>query len=154
MNTTKQKRLTRENNLDCDRTIVYVYDKGGNITQKTSYAYMLGDITSETEIKNKAVYVYSDPVRKDKLTSFEYTDYEDSDNSFSSAMAYIFEKSSRPVKFLGANDPMIICKVDRNSRRSLHELLGRFEPIEKICPRISVFTEEDGFGLPRFRTKE
>ena len=81
-------QLTRENNLDYDRTIVYVYDKGGNITQKTSYAYTLGDITPETEIKNKAVYVYSDPVWKDKLTSFEYTDYEDSDNSFSSAVEY------------------------------------------------------------------
>lgn len=50
------------------------------------------------------------------------------------AVDYIFEKSSRPVKFLGGNDPMIICKVDRNSRRSLHELLGWFEPIEKNMP--------------------
>ena len=81
-------QVTRENNLDYNRTIVYVYDKGGNMTQKTSYAYTLGDITPETAMKNKAVYVYSDPVWKDKLTSFEYTDYEDSSNSFVSAVEY------------------------------------------------------------------
>ena len=81
-------QLVRENNLDYNCTIVYVYDKGGNITEKTSYAYTLGDITDETAVKNKAVYVYSDPVWKDKLTSFEYTDYEDSSNSFVSAVEY------------------------------------------------------------------
>ena len=81
-------QVTRENNLDYNCTIVYVYDKGGNMTQKTSYTYTLGDITPETAVKNKAVYVYSDPVWKDKLTSFEYTDYEDSSNSFVSAVEY------------------------------------------------------------------
>ena len=35
----------RENILEDDKTIVYVYDIGGNIVSKTEYTNILGEIT-------------------------------------------------------------------------------------------------------------
>lgn len=59
-------QLTRENNLDTNKTVVYTYDNGGNITQKQEYAYTTGSLGTATATIN---YSY-DSTWKDKLTNY------------------------------------------------------------------------------------
>ena len=59
-------QLTRENNLDTNRTIVYTYDDGGNITQKKEYAYTTG---TPGTVVNTINYSY-DSIWCDKLTNY------------------------------------------------------------------------------------
>ena len=59
-------QLTRENNLDTNKTVVYTYDNGGNITQKQEYAYTTGALGTATATIN---YSY-DSTWKDKLTNY------------------------------------------------------------------------------------
>ena len=40
-------RLTRENNYDLDKTIIYEYDNSGNLFRRKEYAYTTGTISSE-----------------------------------------------------------------------------------------------------------
>ena len=61
-------QLKRENNVDLDKTIVYTYDNGGNITTKTEYPY-----TTETALgtATKTITYGYDTEWKDKLTSYD-----------------------------------------------------------------------------------
>jgi len=60
--------LVRENNKVLDKTIIYSYDKGGNILSKREYEYT----TAETPATLVKEYTYQyDDVWKDKLTSFD-----------------------------------------------------------------------------------
>jgi len=60
-------QLTRENNVYKNKTIVYNYDSGGNITSKVEYAYTTGTLGTPTATIN---YGYTDTNWKDKLTSY------------------------------------------------------------------------------------
>lgn len=62
-------QLVRENNAELNKTVVYVYDKGGNIAQKKEYAYSTGELGEAVSIIN---YTY-DSVWKDKLTAYGNT---------------------------------------------------------------------------------
>ena len=59
-------QLTRENNLDTNKTVVYIYDNGGNITQRKEYAYTTDALDTATATVN---YSY-DSTWQDKLTSY------------------------------------------------------------------------------------
>ena len=60
-------QLRRENNLDTNKTIIYTYDNGGNITKKTEYPCTTsGTLGTATATIN---YTY-DSTWKDKLTSY------------------------------------------------------------------------------------
>jgi RHS repeat-associated protein len=59
--------VTREDNKVLNKTIVYSYDAGGNITNKVQYAYTTGNLGIATSTIN---YGYGDSNWKDKLTSY------------------------------------------------------------------------------------
>jgi RHS repeat-associated protein len=60
--------VTREDNAVLNKTIVYNYDSGGNITSKVEYAYTTGTLGAATKTVN---YGYGDSNWKDKLTSYD-----------------------------------------------------------------------------------
>lgn len=60
-------QLIRENNLDTNKTIIYTYDNGGNITNRKEYAYTTGTVGIATDTIS---YTY-DSIWKDKLTSYD-----------------------------------------------------------------------------------
>ena len=62
-------QLVREDNLDLNKTIIYSYDLGGNITSTTEYAYQMGSTVSGTPTITNT-YSYTDSNWKDKLTSY------------------------------------------------------------------------------------
>ncbi|MBR7177764.1 MAG: hypothetical protein IKD26_06100 [Clostridia bacterium] len=57
-------RLVRENNSAIDKTIIWSYDVGGNITSRTEYAYTTGSVGTATATYT---YEYDDDIWKDKL---------------------------------------------------------------------------------------
>ena len=59
-------QLVRENNAYTEKSYVYVYDKGGNITQKIEYEYSEGALVESLSTVN---YTY-DTAWKDKLTAY------------------------------------------------------------------------------------
>ena len=62
-------QLVREDNAYLNKTFVYSYDLGGNITSKEEYAYQTGSTVSGTPTAT-ATYTYGDSNWKDKLTAF------------------------------------------------------------------------------------
>ncbi len=60
-------QLTRENNVDLNKTIVYTYNSGGNITKRTEYPYTTGTLGTATKTIS---YTY-DSTWKDKLTKYD-----------------------------------------------------------------------------------
>ena len=64
----KLGQLVRENNVEENKTRVYNYDNGGNITSINEYAYTIGDLGSVTKT---IPYAYTDTNWKDKLTSYD-----------------------------------------------------------------------------------
>lgn len=66
-------QLVRENILEDNKTILYVYDVGGNIVSKTEYEYTLNDITSEVTPENVSTYSYNNSFMKDVLTHYTST---------------------------------------------------------------------------------
>ena len=63
-------QLVRENNVAANKTWVYSYDTGGNITQVKEYAYTTGTPGTALSTIN---YTYGDSNWKDKLTSYNGT---------------------------------------------------------------------------------
>ena len=62
-------QLIREDNLDLNKTIVYSYDLGGNLTNTEEYAYQTGaTVTGSPTTTNS--YTYGDSNWKDKLTAY------------------------------------------------------------------------------------
>lgn len=66
-------QLVRENILEDNMTILYVYDVGGNIVSKTEYEYTLNDITAEMTPENVSSYSYNNSYMKDVLTHYTST---------------------------------------------------------------------------------
>ncbi|MGN0468448.1 MAG: hypothetical protein ACI4GY_06975 [Acutalibacteraceae bacterium] len=62
-------QLIRENNIDTNKTIVYTYDNGGNITSKSEYSYTLVPTENLGTAQNTNNYSY-DATWKDKLTNY------------------------------------------------------------------------------------
>ncbi len=62
-------QLEREDNKYLNKTIVYSYDRGGNLTEAKQYAYQTGDTLSGTGTTIKS-YTYGDSNWKDKLTEY------------------------------------------------------------------------------------
>ena len=62
-------QLIREDNLDLNKTFVYSYDLGGNLTSTKEYAYQTGaTVTGSPTTTN--TYTYGDSNWKDKLTAY------------------------------------------------------------------------------------
>lgn len=68
-------QLIRENNIDTNRTIIYTYDNGGNITQKKEYAY---NTTNTLGLAINSINYTYDSTWKDKLNNFngQIIDYD------------------------------------------------------------------------------
>ena len=62
-------QLIREDNLDLNKTFVYSYDLGGNITSTKEYAYQTGATVTGTPTATNT-YTYGDSNWKDKLTAY------------------------------------------------------------------------------------
>ncbi len=67
-------QLVRENLLEDNKTIIYLYDVGGNIVSKTEYAYTMDEITAEDDPIEVSTYSYNNPYMKDLLTHYTSTD--------------------------------------------------------------------------------
>lgn len=78
-------QLTRENNLDTNKTIIYTYDNGGNITNRKEYAYTTGTVGTATDTIS---YAY-DSTWKDKLTSYD-------------GQSITYDVIGNPVNYMGA----------------------------------------------------
>lgn len=61
-------QLTRVNDPHANKSMVYMYDLGGNITSYSEYAYTTGTLGTATKTVN---YVYGDTNWKDKVTSID-----------------------------------------------------------------------------------
>ena len=61
-------QLTRVNDPHANKSTVYTYDRGGNITSYSEYAYTMGTLGTATKTVN---YVYGDTNWKDKVTSID-----------------------------------------------------------------------------------
>ncbi|MDD6061103.1 MAG: RHS repeat-associated core domain-containing protein [Oscillospiraceae bacterium] len=59
-------QLIREDNAELNKTVTYIYDKGGNLVSKTKYAFTISDLGTPTE---NIAYTY-DTTWKDKLMSY------------------------------------------------------------------------------------
>lgn len=64
-------QLTRENNAYANTTVLYIYDKSGNITAKSQFAYTTSAVAFVNG--NIVVYGYSSTEWKDRLTSYGNT---------------------------------------------------------------------------------
>ena len=62
-------QLIREDNLDLNKTFVYSYDLGGNLTSTKEYAYQTGSTVTGTPTTTNS-YTYGDSNWKDKLTAY------------------------------------------------------------------------------------
>ena len=61
-------QLIREDNRWLDKTIVYTYDAGGNLTSKEEYAYTTGSVGTA---ENSKSYAYRTTGWKDQLTAYD-----------------------------------------------------------------------------------
>ena len=66
-----RNQLVRENNQAQNRTYVYTYDLGGNMTCRKEYAFTAGSIPSTVTPIRTINGVYGDPDWKDKLTKWD-----------------------------------------------------------------------------------
>ncbi len=78
-------QLIRENDLDANKTIIYTYDNGGNITNRKEYAYTTGTVGTATDTIS---YAY-DSTWKDKLTSYD-------------GQSITYDVIGNPVNYMGA----------------------------------------------------
>lgn len=62
-------QLTRVNDPYQDKTFTYVYDRGGNMLVKKTYAYTTGPVTGDA--LQTVLYTYGDANWKDKLTAYD-----------------------------------------------------------------------------------
>ena len=62
-------QLIREDNLDLNKTIVYSYDLGGNLTSTKEYAYQTGAAVTGTPTATNT-YTYGDSNWQDKLPAY------------------------------------------------------------------------------------
>ena len=62
-------QLIREDNLGLNKTFVYRYDLGGNITSTSEYAYQTGSTVTGSPTTTNS-YTYGDSNWKDKLTAY------------------------------------------------------------------------------------
>lgn len=60
------KEVTREDNQELNKTIIYVYDLGGNLTNRKEYLY-----NSFQNLTRSILYQYNDTNWKDKLTNYD-----------------------------------------------------------------------------------
>ncbi len=74
-------QLVRENMFEDNKTIIYVYDVGGNIVSKTEYEYTLGEITENMLPKKASNYTYGDAEYKDLLTGYTFTESSETVNT-------------------------------------------------------------------------
>ena len=100
-------QLIREDNVDLNKTIVYAYDLGGNMTTKTEYPYTT---TSELgEAVNSISYAYENEDWKDQLTKFNGKEitYDNIGNPVEyDGKTFIWENGRQLASI--ANDQMII----------------------------------------------
>jgi RHS repeat-associated protein len=61
-------QLVREDNRWLDKTIVYTYDAGGNLTSKEEYAYTTGSVGTA---ENRKSYTYRTTGWKDQMTAYD-----------------------------------------------------------------------------------
>jgi RHS repeat-associated protein len=109
--------LKREDNKILKKTIVYSYDKGGNILSKSEYPYTTGDLGTITKTYN---YKYEDSNWKDKLTEFDgkAITYDAIGNPLTyDSWTYSWEEG-RQLKSISGNGKKLTFKYDDNGVRT------------------------------------
>ena len=84
-----KNQLIRENDLSQDKTIVYNYDKGGNLLSRKEYAYTTAETIDETTLENTIEYTYSSQW-KDQLAEFNGSEIK-------------YDAIGNPTEYLGKN---------------------------------------------------
>ena len=92
-------QLVRENILEDNKTIKYLYDIGGNIVSKTVYAYTLGEITAEMTPIEVSNFGYNYSECKDALTDFSYTNTGSSSGNINSGI--VSDNMGNVIEFNG-----------------------------------------------------
>lgn len=115
-------QLRRENDLDSNKTVLYTYDSGGNITKKTEHPYSTsGTVSAATSTVN---YTY-DSTWKDKLTSYngESISYDAMGNptSYRGATATWF---GRQLRSYTKGSTSVSYKYDENGLRTQKTVNG------------------------------
>lgn len=95
-------QLVRENILEDDKTIIYVYDVGGNIVSKKQYAYTLGDITEDMTPVETDTYTYENEEWKDLLTGYTHTESDDPEDSDNITSALTYDAQGNVTSFNGS----------------------------------------------------
>lgn len=109
-------QLTRENNLDLNKTIIYTYDTGGNITNRTEYPYTTGTVGTATKTVN---YTY-DSAWKDKLASYDgqTITYDSIGNPKTYRDGMSFTWNGRQMKTAKLNGTSVTYKYNADGQRT------------------------------------
>ena len=111
-------QLTRENNKYLNQTIIYTYDKGGNLTKKAIYPYTdpNSDVSGTPTTIN---YGYGNSSWKDLLTSYDgkTITYDKIGNPLS-YLGYTLKWNGRQLISLSGNGVVATYKYDADGLRS------------------------------------
>lgn len=119
-------QLKRENNLYLNQTIVYNYDKGGNITSKVIYPYTtVTNLSTVTPTKTIA-YQYGDSGWKDLLTSYngQTINYDTIGNPLTYKGSTLTWTGGRELKTLKNANNSISYTYDANGIRATKTVNG------------------------------
>ena len=119
-------QLKRENNLYLNQTIVYNYDKGGNITSKVIYPYTtVSNLSTVTPTKTIA-YKYGDSGWKDLLTSYngQTINYDTIGNPLTYKGSTLTWTGGRELKSLKNANNSISYTYDANGIRATKTVNG------------------------------
>ena len=119
-------QLKRENNLYLNQTLVYNYDKGGNITSKVIYPYTTAADLSGVEPIETISYQYGDSGWKDLLTSYngEAITYDTIGNPLKYRGSTLSWTGGRELKSLKNADNNIIYTYDADGLRGSKTVNG------------------------------
>ena len=112
----KLGQLIRENNLELNKTIMYNYDNGGNLTSKSEYPYTTGDTGTATKTVN---YTY-DSTWKDKLISYDGDSitYDEIGNPETYRDSMSFTWQGRQMKTANLNGTSVTYKYNADGLRT------------------------------------
>ena len=133
-------QLTRENNVDLNKTIVYTYDNGGNLTSKKEYPYTTGTVGTAT----KTVTYGYDTAWKDKLTSYggQTITYDAIGNPLTYRNNMSFTWQGRQMKTANLNGTSVSYKYNSDGLRSYKKVGSTVHEYEYLGDKL-VYEKKD-----------
>ncbi len=110
-------QLFRENSVYANKTVVYNYDKSGNILKANEYEYTTGDLG---KVISEKTYSYNNTDWKDLLTNFNGYDitYDEIGNPLSYRNGMQFTWNGRQLSSLQQNDNVVYYTYNTNGIRT------------------------------------